>query len=408
MGPLHWTDALFGLHVLWMAIAMLVNNPDRTVPHVGSTGLEFLGAYLLGRCYIGTRAQMIGSIQFLALVICATLPFALYELLTGTPLLRDLMDRIPGIGVAAPTFDEKRLGLDRVQMAYTTPIHYGLFSMLVVTLYFTGLTGTVASWKQWVVAGLTCFCVFSSLSSGALLPLLLQLFLISWNATFKTMKGRWLLLISLLVLAYVAIDLASNRSPMRVFMSFATFSEQTAFWRGAINTHGLENVWANPLFGLGLRDWERPAWMLSSSVDNFWLLMAMRYGIPGFLMVAAGWAIAVWQIARRDFSSYPELDTLRLGWVFTFLALTVSLFTVHIWFEVYALCFFLFGAGMWLLTAKPDSGDTTLEATDRNFSKNRRSKPKPDLQAVENPVRGSVPSRFTRFAPNGRDEGPKR
>lgn len=407
-GPLNWTDALFGLHVLWITIAMVVNNPNRVVPHVGSTGLEFLGGYLLGRCYIQNRAQMIGTIRFLALVICATLPFAFFELLTGTPLLRDLLDRIPGIGVAAPTFDEKRLGLDRVQMAYATPIHYGVFAILVVALYFVGLAGTVASWKRWVVSGLACFAVFSSLSSGALLPMVLQIFLIIWNAVLGRVNRRWLLLSGLLVLAYVAIDLASNRTPLRVFMSYATFSAHTAYWRFEVNTHGMENVWANPLFGLGLRDWTRPDWMHSGSVDNFWLLMAMRYGIPGFLLVATGWVVALWRIARRDFSADVRLGALRLGWVLTFVAMSVSLFTVHIWVEVYALCFFLFGAGMWLLTAEPENTAPTREAFGRDLHWNGGQQPKPDRHAVPHPKRGGAGARYSRFAPRGREVGPNR
>lgn len=404
-GPLNWTDALFCLHILWISIAMGANNPDRLVQHVGSTGLEFLGGYLLGRCYIRTYDQMIGTIRFLALIICATLPFALFELVSGTPLLRDLLDRIPGIGVAAPTFDEKRLGLDRVQMAYSTPIHYGLFAMLIVALYFTGLKGVVASWKRWLVSGLACFAVFCSLSSGALIPLMLQIFLISWNAVFNRVTGRWLLLAGLLALAYIAIDLASNRTPLRVFMSYATFSADTAYWRFAINTYGMQNVWANPIFGIGLNDWVRPLWMHSSSVDNFWLVMAMRYGIPGFLLLAAGWGVALWKISRRNFSTDARLSALRLGWVITFSAITVSLFTVHIWADVYALVFFLFGAGIWLQAASPAEAAQTPETASGEGRWNSARRLVMERENALDPAQARDTVKYSRFRAHDRRKG---
>lgn len=136
-------------------------------------------------------------------------------------------------------------------------------------------------------------------------------------------------------------------------MTYATFSPGTAYWRAAINEFGMNNVWANPFFGLGLNDWVRPEWMHTSSVDNFWLLMAMRYGIPGFVLVLTGYAIALWQVGRWSLGEDQVLLNLRRAWVFTFACLAFTLFTVHVWAEIYALVFFLLGAGIWLLDATP-------------------------------------------------------
>ena len=48
-GRLIWTDFFFFLHVAWAALAIAMNNPDRALQYVGSTGMEFLGGYLFGR-----------------------------------------------------------------------------------------------------------------------------------------------------------------------------------------------------------------------------------------------------------------------------------------------------------------------------------------------------------------------
>jgi hypothetical protein len=182
--------------------------------------------------------------------------------------------------------------------------------------------------------------------------MIMHIFFIVWGAIFLRTGKAWILLLILAAIAYVLIDLLSNRTPIRVFFSYATFSPHTAYWRGIIFDWGMRNVWANPLFGLGLNDWVRPSFMSSGSMDNFWLVMAVRYGIPGFLTIAAGYAIAMWRVGRCDFSGDAAMILLRRAWMFTFLGLTFTLCTVHIWTSLYSYVFFLFGAGMWFITAQ--------------------------------------------------------
>lgn len=355
-GQIIATDYLFLLHIAWAGVALAVNNPDRVVANIGSTGIEFLGGYLLGRAYIRSREDMIAMIRALALVIICTLPLALVETLTGRPLILELIAKLPVIRGSAITYDEQRLGLDRVQFAFQTPIHYGLFCTLGFSLYFIGLKGVYSRAKRWSVSALIGLCVFLSLSSGALLPMILQIFMILWATVFARTRRRWLLLFGLFAVIYVTIDLLSNRDPIRVLMTYATFSPGNAYWRAAIAQYGMENIWANPIFGIGLNDWARPSWMHSPSVDNYWLLTGMRYGIPGFLTVACGYAFAVWRVARRDLGDDQELLQLRRAWVFTFAGLALTIYTVHIWAEVYSIVFFLMGAGMWLVSAVPGDG----------------------------------------------------
>ena len=107
-------------------------------------------------------------------------------------------------------------------------------------------------------------------------------------------------------------------------MSYATFSAHTAYWRSIIFDWGMVNVWANPIFGLGLNDWVRPRYMVSGSMDNFWLVVAVRYGIPGFALLAAGYLIALWKIGRRDFDGDQLLWQFRRAWMFSFIGLTFT------------------------------------------------------------------------------------
>ncbi|WP_299509812.1 O-antigen ligase family protein [Cypionkella sp.] len=403
------TDILFFLHIVWAAMALAVNNPEQVIQNIGSTGIEFLGGYLLGRAYIRSCKEMIALLRFLVLVICCTLPLAMFEAVTGRPPIIEILQKMPLIQGAPKTYSELRLGLNRVQMGYITPIHYGLFSMMGLSFCFVGLKDVWSTAQRWLLTFAVATCVLLSLSSGALLPMLLQFFMIAWAMLFRDFNRRWLLLLGMFVLIYFLIDVLSSRTPYRVFMTYATFSPGTAYWRAAINEFGMNNVWAHPIFGIGLNDWVRPVWMHTGSVDNFWLLMAMRYGIPGFVLIAAGYAIALWKIGRRQLGEDQILLNLRRAWVFTFACLAFTLFTVHIWAEIYALVFFLLGAGAWLLSAAPSveviAAATSLRApiSTTRFATAASAQARPAFPetAIAGATSNDQPN-YTRFPPQSR------
>ena len=356
------TDVLFFLHWLWIGVTIGIQNPDSMIQNVGATGVEFLGGYFLGRTFIRTKADMIGLIRFSVLLVVLSLPFAVYETLTGRSLIIEVLRALPV--VEGPVKDDslKRMGLNRVQMDFATPIHYGVYCTIVFSFCYFGLKGVYSNFKRYLATMVIFACVFFSLSSGALLPVMLQLFMIIWAFMFRKSARRWWYLLGWLAFCYVFIDLLSNRSPYRVFMSYATFSSANAYWRAAINQYGMENVWANPYLGIGFANWKRPSWMGSNSVDNFWLLMAMRHGIPGFLLIATGYAVAMWQVVfARLGDGDPVLLRLRLAWIFTFISLAFTMVTVHIWSEIYSLVFFHIGAGLWLVGHGQVNGDDGSE-----------------------------------------------
>ena len=52
-------------------------------------------------------------------------------------------------------------------------------------------------------------------------------------------------------------------------------------------------VGRHPVFGIGLNDWTRPWWRAKmASFDNFWLLQAMRFGLPTLIFLALAWGSA--------------------------------------------------------------------------------------------------------------------
>ncbi|MEM7642006.1 MAG: O-antigen ligase family protein, partial [Pseudomonadota bacterium] len=364
-GRIYPTDILFCLYIFWMAVSLAMNNPARVIETTGSVGAEFLGGYLIGRAYIRTKADFVAVIRLMALVTAITLPVAILESQTGRSVVIEFVRGLPGLTTYADVNNPVRMGLERAQTFFAHPIHYGLFASMGFTLVYMGLRDVMGTGLRWFYTLAIGTCVFLSLSSGALLSVVMQVGLIAWAAMFDRVERRWLLLAGLFATAYVAVDLLSDRTPIRVFMSYATFSPHNAYWRGIIFEWGMKNVWANPIFGIGLNDWVRPHYMHSGSMDNFWLVTAVRTGIPGFLPLAVGWGLVLWNVGTRDLGSDDKLLlSLRRAWVITFIGLSFSLATVHVWTAVYSYAFFLLGAGFWFLNTEPEGAEPGDAAPD--------------------------------------------
>ena len=349
-------DIFFPLQLVWGAIAFLMNTPEQMIEHIGSLGIEFIGGYLIGRAYIRSPADFFALAKAVVLLITLLLPMTIIEALTNRSPYVDLLEALPGFGSAEKVIDETRLGLYRVQSVLDHPIHFGLFCSMMLSFCYIGLKGVVGTPRR--IWGTVVIAVsgFLSLSSGALLAMVLQAFLVCWMWTFSRLRWRWWLLMGIILLGYVTVDLLSNRTPLQVFMSYATFSPHNAYWRSLIFEYGMDNVWANPLFGLGNNPWVRPLWMHTGTVDNFWLVIAMRYGIPGVVLLMIGYVVPLLYIGLRNFDTDPMLLQIRRAWMFSILGMSFTLATVHVWNNAYSAVFFLFGAGMWLSGAVPASG----------------------------------------------------
>jgi O-antigen ligase len=375
---LYVADVLFLVHAGWVFLALVVDDPGRAIQNGGIYAVEFYGGYVLARATIRGPERFGTLIRVLVILAILTLPLTIHESLTGRPLVIEWLHRLPVVSSVDIISIPKRLGLERVQSVFAHPIHYGLFASSIFSLCYIGLLGQWGAARRIGSAALVGACCFLALSSGAFLALLMQLFLIGWAMALAGVRARWWVLIGSAVAAYVTIDLLSNRTPVRVFFSYATFSPHNAYWRGIIFEWGMKNVNMNPLFGVGFGNWIRPSFMRSGSMDNFWLVMAVRFGYPGFLTIAGGYLWTMWRMSQLRVEADPVLWRYRRAWMFTFVGLTFTLCTVHIWTSVFSFVFFLFGAGMWMLAAKPGSGSA--------------------VPAAPEPAR---PSRYARFAHGG-------
>ncbi len=374
-GKVYPVDYLLFFHAFWAVVSISINNPDRVVENAGAYSLEFLGGYAIGRAYIRTPQAFYRLIRISLAFVILSLPFALIESQTGTAVIVDLIERVPGLKTVQQIDVAKRMGLHRSQVVFAHPIHYGLFCTMVLSMTWIGMKGVMSGTARILGVMAVGLGVFLSLSSGALLAALLQGGLIAWNFIFRSNPRRWWVLVGLFAFAYVVVDLLSNRSPVRVFMSYATFSAHNAFYRAIIFEWGMMNVWDNPITGLGLRRWIRPSFMRSGSIDNFWLVAAVKFGFPGFLSLAGAYLDAMVRIGRRRFTPGSPVSNLRLAWMFTTFGLIFSLATVHIWTSIFSFVFFLLGAGMWFVNASDEPAAVANGAVEPASDAPRRAGP---------------------------------
>lgn len=377
-GKILFVDLLMVAHVGWQIVAIAYNNPAAAVQFIGSNGTEFMGGYLVARCGIRSKEDFVAFIKFFLVLILCMMPFAFIETQTGRPVIPSMLRSI-GLQSTRDVLSGPRLGLERAQVVFPHPIHFGLFCSMALALVYLGLADQYSKAKRLFLGVLIFVSTIMSVSSGAVLPLLVQIMLIGWAGLTHRVNRRWIILIAILIPLYLVMEVLSDRPAHIAILSRVTFNSHNVYWRSFIFEYGMQNVWANPIFGLGLREWVRPAFMHSASMDNFWLLNTVRYGIPGFLFLFLAFLGSLFAVMKRDFPVDHPLRQVRLAYALGMVSLTLTLATVHVWGPVYALTMLFLGSGIWLITA-----DVSEEASE------------PSAQDASG-AQARAPNRYTRF-----------
>jgi hypothetical protein len=396
-GPVHMVDFAVFAAALWSALALIVAHGfSNAIEPVGYQIVETVGGYMVGRVLIRSPETFRSFVKINFIAIMILMPFAIIETQTGEPPIIHFFSNF--VNSTKIITYEARLGLERAQVVFPHPILYGVFcaaplGMVIYVLNFRAATPVSILRAFGVVVAAFC-----SVSTGAIMILSLQYLFVLYDHVTRQVKSRWLLLLAAFVFVYVAIDLASNRTPFHVFVSYLTLNQGTSYTRILIFDYGIQNVWANPIFGLGQKDWVRPFW-LRPSVDNFWLLMAMRYGIPGFLLFIGSFILLIIQLAFRPFKTERMLSY-RKGYLISLIGLMFALATVHIWLSAYVWFMMMLGAGVWMLDYSDDAGDQAGDVAPAGDGRGVQRARFGKAQADE-PVAVAVPtsdiSRYTRF-----------
>ena len=338
-------DVAFLLFNIWtVGIYMYHQGSDEGMVYGGSLALESFGSYLVARVWIRDASQFQATLAAMLTAICVAAVIALPETLLGRIFTHDFLREITGY--THPIAVESRVGLTRAYGTFDHPIHYGTFCAALMALFWYGESRTKKRNKSIaLLVAATCL----GLSSAPILCLFLQAAMLVWERFTRGIMSRTSLTLVILTGLYIAAECVMTRSPIMFIATGMTLDPWTGFYRTQIWENGLNNVYANPFLGIGLKEWVRPWWMFSATVDAFWLVTMMREGLIAFLLLVIGIVCLTRAVVRRGLKA-KDLTIRRLsrGWIMSLVALSLVATTVHFWNVLHAFFFFFIGLAGWL------------------------------------------------------------
>jgi len=361
-GRVYAPDILIFLYVAWcMMTILLAQGISAGLEAAGSLAVEVLGGFFLARAWVRDAPSFQTFSKLYFWLVAILLPFALFEALTGNAIILQLVGKL--VRVFSTIYMEPRLGLDRAQGPFEHPILFGVFCSVAFGLCLYTLQIDARRFRRPIRLLIVTSATFLSLSTGAYLSVVAQGAFAAWDRFVTFSHLRWRLLLVLSISAYIAVDALSNRTPFAVFITYLTFDAHNSYMRILIWEYGTAEVYRHPLLGLGLfTDWIRPEWMHSTSIDNFWLLRAMRHGLPAVTLLIGTVLWVVVKLSRLKLAP-ANIDACRRGLLMAIGGLSISLVTVDVWNGLHSLFWFLLGCSMWLLNPSAVVGGATSEPT---------------------------------------------
>lgn len=382
-GKIRGVDWLIIGFAFWSALTLAVNHGLVSKwQFTGMLVIEILAPYFIARAYIRDLESFRYFVRWFLIIIVVLLPFSVYEMITEQSPLLDFFGGFAN--VYQKWIYEQRLGLFRAQATMPHPILFGVFMTPSFALFWYVLGWNKTLFTKVGLSSLAGIVVFTSLSSGAFLNVIIQMALMAWNKMCSFLKNKWKVLLICFAIFYVVIEVGSNRNVFQIIATHMTLTPGTAWWRILTFEFARDDIMRNPIFGIGMNDWTRPHWMTLSSVDNFWLLMTLRHGFPGLFLLLGTVLTMFIQIGRRSLTG--AVADARLGYLFALCAFCVSAVTVHLWDATFCFFMFLFGAGVWFLDAEGDQG-TDSEAQKKQTKRTIRYTRFPsEMTGVEAPT----------------------
>jgi hypothetical protein len=338
-------DFVAAFTAIWHLVALLTTETMTTAIVRGvAQGGDFGLAYLIGRLTLRNPNDLRTFFVAIVPALGLTAVVMAAEALSGRMILRPFVAQLFGQVNPSSFYEGYRLGLFRASGPFPHPILGGVFLATTLPLaWYLPRNRTVK-----VIAVIAALCCIFTVSSTSVLALGLCMVIMgmAWLQNV-TRLPIFTTVIAYFFIGYVAVSAVSESGPLSVASRYLLFDATSSYYRQLIWEYASAEALNHPVFGIGLRDWERPAWM-GASVDSFWLLSAMMFGFPmavgAFLTLAGSISLMAKRCGRAPWE--VRRAALALG---TLLAVIIfSGFTVHLWEGVACWMLMMCGAGMTL------------------------------------------------------------
>lgn len=355
---------------VWMMVSFSVYYDIATgLRRAGGMAFDVVAPYLLARLCITDCASLRRFLVLIAPgIFLAGLSLAAEGLL-GRHLVRPLATRIFGslayyqegsaIGDSYLSV-EYRLGLLRAYGPFSHPILAGLFMASMLPLF---ALSKLRGWPLYLGVTSGIFAIFAG-SSAAYLLLILALVLVLFEQVQEriTFVGWRMFLFGMTVVALGA-HVASQNGLISVLTRF-TLNPETAAWRVYIWENGSRSVEQNPYFGVGFSDYDQLAHTIES-IDNYWLLLAVRHGLPtpvllGLLVIVA--VVLLCTVSTRICKSDQKLFK---GLAISLTLLAILAFTVALIGSIMTWFYMLLGIALSLTWRTQGSDEAGIDRNGR-------------------------------------------
>ena len=352
LGNLHTADWLIFAYVVWVALALLRKQGAGGIEPAGQSLLEVLVPYLIARLHLHDSAQVARLVQVLGIIICILGALAIPEAIFHDRFLHDIPRLITGVIYEFQS--DTRLGLLRAASTFENPLLFGLYCATFLSMIW--YSGVQTSRRVLLCFGVVVATTLS-LTSAAVLLLLMQILLIAFEGITRKIPARAAIVLATLVVVVLLVEALSDRGVVRLIAGELTFNPFTGYYRIAQWEHSIDDVMLNPIFGINFEDWTRPFWM-TDSIDNHWLLTAMRSGLPSVVIIFALLFIIAYRLYfRRKKYQDPLGRSLMLGWILGMSALFLGGWTVAFFGKMFPALFFLIGIGAALMKVTDEHWD---------------------------------------------------
>lgn len=328
-----WPDFLVFGAVVWIAFSLFITTDaldalSASVAQICDIGL----AYFFARCVFRSLREVRHFLIIMAPGLFVSGAIVFLESASRMIILQRLTSALVGLPYTGEI--AVRLGLMRAPGAFPHPILAGIFFSSFIPLYmWIGLRG----WP-FILGIMAGVASFFTVSSVAILAIAANIGLVTYDwLSERFSQLSWRLFLSFVGILVFVAELGTNSGLFGLITRFGGFSAHNSFYRILIWRFGSENVVQNPWFGIGYGEWVRPTWM-PRSIDHYWLLLAVQYGIIPPLLIILALVVVIWKLSSKS-ATLPVFDrrgqralAISLA-VFAFGTLSVSIWlSAQIWF----------------------------------------------------------------------------
>ncbi len=323
----------------WTIVSMMANSG--ILPGIedgGRTALDILVSYFIGRVYFAHPDQWRRFLSVSFLPICVVGAILLIESVTHRFIVTALfpLHFVPD--------QQLRMGLMRGLSVFPHQILAGMFFASLFPLYYFAFRGTKGNGHRATVGLFALFAVSSAAILSLLVALALAIYVFVSRLTLKRLDWRPIVILG--ILALLALQFGADGGAMRWIVRNLTLDPQTGYFRILIWDFGSASALAHPWLGIGNESYERPVWMLTDSIDNYWLFLAMRFGMPAALAATAAvfCTIALANRARRALLPFdPARADVFVGLIISLFCFWLLVWTVALWDNVLSWFYLLLG-----------------------------------------------------------------